>query len=83
MRFFRGFVPNLSIAVNLSVLVVVYLDMRNPMMGFLDGLPFLVLIGLGVVCSLITAVLVYRDWCKHGEHKKSANQNSRKNSNNT
>lgn len=83
MRFFRGFVPNLSVAVNLSVLVVVYLDMRNPMMGFLDGLPFLILVGLAVVCSVITAVLLYRDWRIHGERKKIANRNSGKNSNNT
>lgn len=62
MRFLRTFLPNLTIALNLSLLVVIYLDKRNPMMSFLVGGPFLTLVIACTVCSVATAVVLYRDW---------------------
>lgn len=59
MNKLRGFIPNLTAALNIALLVVVYLDLRNPMMGFLVGAPFLVLVAATCICSVITAVLFY------------------------
>jgi len=72
MRFFRAALPNLTIALNLALLIVIYLDMRNPMMGFLIGAPFAVLVISSAVCSLVTAVVLYGSWRKM---KKAADQN--------
>lgn len=62
MIFLRTVLPNVSIALNISMLVVIYLDMRNPMMGFLVGWPFLILVALSVAASIATAVVLYKDW---------------------
>lgn len=59
MRFFCAVVPNLAICLNLALMFVVYLDMRNPMMGFLVGAPFLVLAASACICSIISAVVLY------------------------
>ena len=64
MRFFRGILPHISIALNICLIVVVYLDRRNPMMGFLMGMPFIVLVGAVAVCSIATAVTLYSQWRK-------------------
>ena len=52
MRFFRSFLPNLTISLNLVLMIVIYLDMRNPMMGFLIGTPFVVLVASCCICSI-------------------------------
>ena len=44
MKLFHVLIPNLAISLNISLMILIYLDMRNPMMGFLVGAPFLVLI---------------------------------------
>lgn len=62
MRILRAVLPNVTIALNVSLLVVYYLDMRNPMMGFLVGTPFYTLAILTGVCSIATAVLMYASW---------------------
>ena len=62
MRFLNGVLPNLTIALNLVLLIVMYLNSRNPMMGFLVGAPFLVLIIASCVCSIATAILLYANW---------------------
>ena len=62
MRFLNGVLPNLTIALNLVLLIVMYLNSRNPMMGFLAGAPFLVLIIASCVCSIATAVMLYAKW---------------------
>lgn len=59
MRFLKAFLPNITIALCLAMLVVCYLDMRNPMMGFLIGVPFYTLAALTCVCSITTAVMLY------------------------
>lgn len=81
MRFLRGFLPNLTIALNISLLVIIYLDLRNPMMGFLSGTPFLVLSVLCVLCSIASAVLLYGDWRRAGSRKGRFTENEKKISN--
>ena len=39
-----------------------YLDLRNPMMGFLVGAPFLVLAACTCLSSIATGILLYADW---------------------
>lgn len=73
MRFWRGFLPNLTIALNVVLMIVVYLDMRNPMMGFLMGAPFVTLAACCCVCSIATAVVLYASWRKR---KKKQPENS-------
>lgn len=70
MKFFRGFLPNLSIALNIALVIVIYLDKRNPMMGFLVGAPFVVLLIACVACSIASAVVLYGDWRKTGRRKQ-------------
>lgn len=69
MKWLRGFLPNLTIALNIVLLVVVYLDLRNPAMGFLVGAPFLVLVITSAFCSLVMAGVVYGDWRRRGRKK--------------
>ena len=64
MKLFRAVIPNLAISLNIALLVIIYLDMRNPMMGFLVGAPFLTLVGACVVCSILSAVVLYGTYRK-------------------
>lgn len=59
MRFIKGFLPHLSAALAIALLVVAILNEFNPRMGFLQGKPALTLIGLCCVCALICAVMLY------------------------
>lgn len=70
MRFLRGMLPNLSLALNICLLVVVYLDRRNPMMGFLMGAPFLVLVISCAAASAATAIVLYSRWRKPKKRKQ-------------
>ena len=65
MRFLKGALPNISIALTLALMVVVYLDRRNPMMGFLSGASFFVLVLLTGIASIATSVVLYSDWRNH------------------
>ena len=58
MKALKIFLPNFSISLTIALLIVVYLDLRNPMMGFLVGTPFLVLIGLNAVAAIASAVVL-------------------------
>jgi hypothetical protein len=62
MRFFRAILPNLSIALQLALAVLVILDVFNPRIGLLSGLPFVVLFTAAALCAVTTAVVLYRDW---------------------
>lgn len=75
MKFLRAMLPNITIALNIAILVLLYLDARNPMMGFLAGTCFLVLMALTAVCSIANAIVLYGDWRKK---KKEAPEISRK-----
>ena len=70
-RFLRGILPHISMALNVAVLIVVYLDRRNPMMGFLVGAPFITLMGFTAAASIATAIVLYCQWRKP---KKSRNK---------
>lgn len=61
MKFWRTLVPNLCISLWLALLTLVILDQFNPLIGFLQGRAFLVLVGLCAFSSLACAVTVYRD----------------------
>ena len=69
MRLFRGIIPNLAISLNIALLIVIYLDLRNPMMGFLVGAPFLTLVICCVAASVASAVLLYADYRKSNTRK--------------
>ena len=70
MRFFRGVLPHISIALSICLIVVVYLDRRNPMMGFLMGAPFFVLACAVAVAAIATAVTLYAQWRKPKKRKQ-------------
>lgn len=70
MKVLKAFLPNLTIALNIALIVVVYLDRRNPMMGFLVGAPFMVLVCSCALCSLMTAIVLYVDWRGSGRRKQ-------------
>ena len=74
MRFFRRTLPHLVIALNLALVIVIYLDMRNPMMGFLMGAPFAVLAGSCCVCSIVTAVVLYGAYRRENGRKQTVSQ---------
>jgi len=75
MRFFRGVLPNLSISLNLALMVVIYLDMRNPMMGFLVGAPFVVLAACACVSSVISAAILYGSYRNNNNHARNQQKN--------
>ena len=62
MKFFRAILPNLSISLQLALLVLVILDVFNPLAGLLKGRPFLILAALCCVSSIATAMVLYADW---------------------
>lgn len=64
-RFFEKFLPHLSIALAVTIVFVVYLDTRNPMMEFLVGKPFYFLCIANLVVS--TAMGIYRYWLHTNE----------------
>jgi len=64
MKLFHAVIPNLAVSMNLVMLIVIYLDMRNPKMGFLMDTPFYVLSITTTVVSLISAVTLYASYRK-------------------
>ena len=54
----RSLWPHLSIALNLALLVIVILDVFNPLLGLLKGSVFLLFLAADVLCSLVTALLL-------------------------
>lgn len=72
MRFLRGILPNISLALSVCLVIVVYLDRRNPMMGFLIGAPFFVLAVATAAASIATSIVLYRQWRKPKKRKRIA-----------
>ncbi len=64
MRFLKGFSPNLTMVLALALVIVLYLDNRNPMMGFLVGWPFRILVLANFLCAVTTALTLYLSWRK-------------------
>lgn len=81
MKFAKAVLPNITIALNLAMAVVVYLDMRNPMMGFMSGPAFWGLYILTFAASVATAVVLYKWWRtpKKQPKEKKESVNSTKN----
>ena len=72
MRFLKSFLPNFNIVLSIALVILLYLDNRNPMMGFLYGKPF-VLLGVTLAISNISvSVMNYISWQKEKSFKKSA-----------
>ncbi len=57
MRILKVLLPHVTIALAMCLVVVLILDIYNPMMGFLVGGPFQVLVISEAVCTLATSVL--------------------------
>ena len=72
MRFLKGALPNISLALSIAMLVVVYIDRRNPMMCFLSGPPFFILALLTGIASIATSIVLYKAWRKPKKRKKNA-----------
>lgn len=70
MKFWKSFLPNLTIALNIALMIVIYLDMRNPKMGFLVGGPFVTLVALCCVCSIAVSAVLYASWRKRKPKKQ-------------
>ena len=69
MKFWRVTVPNLCISLWLALLTLVILDQFNPLLGFLKGRAFLVLVALCALSSLSSAILLYRDSRKRAKRR--------------
>ena len=70
MKLFYSAIPNLAISMNIVMLIVVYLDMRNPKMGFMGDTPYYVLAIATAIVSLISAVTLFVSYRKN---KKAQN----------
>lgn len=75
MKLFHVLIPNLAISLNIALMIVIYLDMRNPMMGFLMGAPFVVLAASACVASIASAVTLYASYRKRQNRAVSAEKN--------
>lgn len=64
MKFLHAVIPNLAISMNIVLIIVIYLDMRNPMMGFLEDTPFYVLAITTALVSLTSAITLYGSYRK-------------------
>ena len=62
MKFFRAILPNLTISLQLALIVLVILDIFNPHVGLLSGLPFVLLFAAAALCTIVTAAASYADW---------------------
>ena len=72
MKLFRALIPNLAICLNLVLLIVIYLDMRNPMMGFMEDTPFYTLAISAAIASLISAVTLYGSYRKNQKNQNNS-----------
>ena len=75
MKLFHSVIPNLTISLNLVLLIVIYLDMRNPMMGFLEDTPVHVLVIITAVVSLISAVTLFASYRKNKKEQNIPENN--------
>ncbi len=71
MRFWRAVLPNLTISLILALLTVVILDSFNPMMGFMEGPAFRILLVVTLLCALAVCVVCYRQWRRRKKRKRT------------
>lgn len=62
MKFFRAIISNFSISLSLALIVVAILSVYNPMMGFLQSKPALVLILAASFISIVSSFASYIEW---------------------
>ena len=74
MRFLKRTLPHIAISLNLALMIVIYLDMRNPMMGFLMGAPFVVLAACCCISSIVSAITLYATYRKSISQKQPVSQ---------
>lgn len=75
MRIIKILLPHFTIALAVALAVVVIVDVYNPMMGFLMGKPFQVLVFLEVICALATSLCFIFN--THHKEEKTAETNER------
>ena len=75
MKILHSVIPNLTVSMNIVMLIVVYLDMRNPKMGFLDDTPFYVLVISTAIVSLVSAVTLYASYRKNRKQQNKPENN--------
>ena len=71
MKFLKSFLPNLTIVLSIALVILLYLDNRNPMMGFLYGKPFMLLGVSLALCSISVSILYYVSWQKEKNSRKN------------
>lgn len=72
MKFLKSFLPNFTIVLSIALVILLYLDNRNPMMGFLYGKPFVLLGGTLAICSISVSILYYISWQKEKNFKEKS-----------
>lgn len=72
MKFLKFFLPNFTIVLSIALVTLLYLDNRNPMMGFLYGKPFVLLGGALAICSISVSIMFYISWQKEKKFNKSS-----------
>lgn len=56
MNRFWAFLPHLCLALQAALMVVLILDLYNPVLGLLRGVPFLALAGLAAVSAMAVSL---------------------------
>ena len=70
----QAFLPHLSIALTLALLVVVILNVFNPMLGLLRGTSFLVLFGACALSAIATALELIRRQRRRARRRNRAEE---------
>ena len=76
MKFLKVALPNISISFAISLLVVLILDSYNPMMGFLMGTPFQILVVMTCISAIATGIVLYASQFKKRRKTASISENS-------
>ena len=63
--------PNLTIALILATLTALILDSFNPLMGFAEGAPFLILLTVTLLCAFAVCVVTYRQWRRRKKRRRA------------
>ena len=75
MKILHSVIPNLTVSMNIVMLIVVYLDMRNPKMGFMGDTPYYVLAVITGIVSLISAITLYTSYRKNYKQQNNPENN--------
>ena len=70
-RFWRAVLPNLTISLILAVLTMMILAFYNPMMGFITGLPFQILLVVTLLCAFAVCIVTYRQWRRRKTRRRA------------